>query len=261
MAKNDINLKISERSKPGKSSKKKRWDIYTNNKIELQKFIKIMEPYILGKNRQLQLINNFYETIQNKQMKDVLKDYHELMQYYNQSSHLLIIDENKLFVKIGWKPTIAQHVLANEENVRINTDDSNLIWYLAGIIDAEGSICMNERYTDHSSNYRFSPVVSLTNTNKKIIQCCCSTLKNNGIGYHVQVRINPDRNRIRWDIMVSGIKRVKSLTDLLNGKLTIKNRQNELLNKYCNLRLQNLFIKNDFGSSFKESVEALNKEN
>jgi hypothetical protein len=260
MKRYDINWKITERSKPSKSSKKKRWDLYIITKSEVIKFLNVMENYIYGKKKQLYLMKNFYDEIKNKQSKDILKDYHQIMMYYNQSSNILIVDENKLFEKLGFKLDFKHHEIANEENIKIETNSFNDLYYLAGIMDAEGTFYINKRNVNNSYD-RFIPFVSFVNTNKEIVKHCCSTLKNNNIGYHVQNRTAENRNRVRWDVSISGVSRTVKINELIKDKLIIKNRQSELMLKYSQLRLNDIMGKNEFGDSFKESIEVLNKEN
>ena len=259
MKKNNVNFKITERSKPSKSSKKKRWDLYLSNNEEIKKFISLMKNYINGKSLQLHLLSNYYEDNNYNNYEDKVNDYNELMKYYNQINNILIQDENKLFNKLGYIPEIKRHQFISEELKEIKTDTYKDIDYLSGIIDAEGSIYINKRQNKKRNTDRFTPWISITNTNKKIIECCCSTLKNCDIRYYIFCREN--RNRCRWDIIISGIKRTIKLSELLKNKLIIKNRQLDLIYEYCNSRLLDLVSDNQLGASFKESIEALNKEN
>lgn len=263
MKKNNINFKVSERSKPSKSSKKKRWDMYIMNQSEVLPFLDLMQEYIHGKKKQLFLMKNFFEETEKRARKysDIVDDYHQVMMYYNQISNILIVDENKLFQKLGFQLDFKHHDIANEENTKIETNDFfNDLYYVAGIIDAEGTIYINKRNVNNSMD-RYIPSIGFVNTNKEIVKQCCSVLKNNNIGYHVQSRTIEGRNRIRWDVSVTGVKRVEKLSALLIGKLIIKNRQIELIHKYCSFRLDDILSKNDLANSFKESIEVLNKEN
>lgn len=256
MKRNNVEFKISERSKPSKSSKKKRWDLYITNKDELNKFLSLMNNFIFGKNKQLELMRDFNTN------KDSNKDYNKEMQYINQTSYILIKDEKALFDKLKFIPEIMNHNMITEENSKIYYEENfNDIDYFCGIIDAEGTIGINKRQNKKCSTSRYTPFVSFVNTNKRIIEKCCSVLKSNNIGHHIHFRIPEKRNRGRWDIMVSGINRVKKISDLLKNKLIIKNRQIELLSKYCSLRIENMMSDNQFGESFKEAIESLNKEN
>jgi len=263
MKKNNVNFKITERSKPSKSSKKKRWDMYLLDGDEIRKFLILMEEYIHGKNFQLQLLKNFYDEnyLKLRSYSNIIKDYHELMMYYNQSSHILIKDEKKLFEKIGYTPQVLQHQMISDDNKKINYSDFNNIYYLSGIIDAEGTVYINRVDQKKYDGNRYIPSVSFTNTNKSIIEKCCSTLKNSEIGHYIYFRVPETRNRGRWDISISGVRRCKSVCELLKNKLVIKNRQIDLLYEYCEMRLNNLMDFNQFGDSFKESIESLNSEN
>jgi hypothetical protein len=261
MKKNGVNFAISERSKPSKSSKKKRWDMYLQGKDQVEIFLRLMQTHIFGKQMQLQLISNFYADISYKTYSDKIRDYHELMQYYNQSNEILIVDESKLFEKIGFVPKVQQHILVSKEASTIVPDSFNSLGYLCGIIDAEGSFYINLRDSKRSTLGRFIPWMSITNTNRRIISCCCSTLRNNNVSYHVQFRTTENRNRGRWDIVVSGVKRIHKLMPLIQHDLIIKNRQADLLYRYCSARLLDLVGENKLANSFKESIEALNKEN
>lgn len=255
MLKNNVMLNISERSKASKSSKKKRWDLYSTSREECSKFVKLMKPYVKGKDLQLNLMENFFED-----KHPNIQAYHKIMMYYNQTSHILIKDEKVLYEKLGFVPEVANHKFIAVENSEIVTDDFNDLDYFCGIMDAEGTVYMNQRDTkDNQTGTRFTPSISFTNTNKEIITKCCSTLKNNNIGCHIQFREN--RNRGRWDIIVSGVQRAKSLASLIKDRLIIKNRQSEMLYKYCNLRIENPKSLNDYGLTFKEAIELLNKEN
>lgn len=263
MKKNNINFKITERSKPSKSSKKKRWDMYIMDKDNIVRFLSLMEDYIHGKKKQVFLMKNFYDESSvrgNRKYADIVKDYHQVMKYYNQISNILIIDEDKLFEKLGFTLDFYHHEIYDETNDKIEVDSFSDLDYLAGIIDAEGTIYINKRNIKKSYD-RYVPFISFVNTNKEIVKKCCSVFKNNDIGFHVQSRKPSKRNRIRWDVSVTGVKRVHKLSSLLKGKLIIKNRQNDLIHKYCSLRLDDLLSKNTFASSFKESIESLNKEN
>lgn len=262
MKKNNIDFKISERSKPSKSSKKKRWDMYMMDRTNVFNFLSTMEDYVHGKKKQLFLMKNFYDESDQKKRKysDIVKDYQQVMMYYNQTSNLILINEEKLFEKLGFQLDFNHHEIINESNISVSFDSFNDINYLAGIIDAEGTVYINKRNMNNSYD-RFIPSISVVNTNKEIVKRCFSTLKNNGVGCHIQSRVNESRNRVRWDISVSGVKRVSLLSEMLKNRMVIKNRQVDIIHKYCSFRLNDLLSKNDLANSFKESIEALNKEN
>ena len=219
-----------------------------------------MKHRIFGKQKQLILFEQFYDDNREIKYEEKVEIYNKLMKYLNQTCYMLIKDDKILFDKIGFIPEEINHKRIDNESHIIECNTFDNIFYLCGILDAEGSIGMNHRLNRHRQNTdRFTPIISFTNTNKMIIEKCCSTLKNNNIGYHVQFRVSEERNRGRWDVMVSGIKRTKHLSDIIKDSLIIKKQQTELLNKYCDLRMQDMMGNNLIGSSYKEAIEALNK--
>lgn len=266
MQNNGIEFKIIERNKTSRKAKKKRWDMYIMNKSNIINFLSNMENYIHGKKNQLFLINNFYDEYSKKRKKynQIVKDYHGIMKFFNQTSNILILDKNKLIKKINDNDMnfdFVEYYNKDKKNDLIKINSFNDLDYISGLLDAEGTIYINKRKVKNKKYNRYIPFISIVNTNKKIIQNYCSTLKNNDIAFHVQSRINNKRNRVRWDIAVVGVKRVNNFSKLLKDRLIIKNRQIDLIHKYCSLRLKDVLSKNDIGQSFKEAIEALNKEN
>ncbi len=260
MKKKGIDFIISERSKASKSSKKKRWDMYIYDRIGISRFINLMKNRVHGKSKQLLLLQDFYNE-QSSGYDQKIKSYHNRMKYLNQTCHMIIKNNDLLWKKLGFVPDIVDHKMIDKDSSLIETGSFNNLEYLSGVIDAEGSVAINHRLNKHRANTdRFSPIISFTNTNKLIIEKCCSTLKNNNVGYHVQFRISEERNRGRWDVSIGGVKRTHILSFLLKDKVIIKRQQMELINNYCLLRLQNMMVKNSLGLSFKESIEALNKQ-
>ncbi len=261
MKKYDVEFIISEKSKTSKSSKKKRWDIYLQKEEDIKKFVCLMENYIYGKKKQLFLVKNFYEEIKQgkRSYKKIAKDYHQIMMYYNQMSNFVILDENAFWEKLGFDIGFRHHDLIDEENTNIVVTSFNDLHYFAGFIDAKAVISINKRNMNKSYD-RYVPEIKIRSMNKEIIQRCCSTCYNNSIGYYVEQKLDVRKNKVKWIISISGVKRIHKLCEILEDKLIIKNRQLDLIHKYCSLRLKDLLSKNDFASSFKESIDALNKE-
>lgn len=249
--KNNINAKVSEKSNPSKSSKKKRWDIYLNTE-ETHKAILLLEELIYGKKNQLNLIKEYFD---NK--KDSCDIYHQKMQYLNQTNNILIIDDEILKIKLGFDFE-KNHLNHIDNNSKINKTEFCDLYYLSGILDAEGTIGINQR--ENRNTDRFTPTISLVNTNKEIITRCYSTLLNLGIGCHISTRDNMKRNRVRWDLLISGVKRCRDLSENLKDKLVIKRQQNELLNLYCYHRLDNPKSINEMGYEYKMAIQKLNSE-
>lgn len=253
LRKNGLDPKISERSKPSKSSKKKRWDIYLSGE-NTYKAVILLENYIYGKKNQTGLIKEYVE---NKKYECDI--YHQKMQYLNQTNNIIIIDDNILKEKLGFEFE-KNHLNHIDDNSKINKTDFCDAYYLSGIIDAEGTIGMNQIQRHNANTDRFTPVISLVNTNKEIITRCYSTLLNLGIGCHISTRDNMKRNRVRWDLLISGVKRCKDLSEILRDKLIVKKQQNELLNLYCYHRLDNPKSINEIGYEYKMAIQKLNSE-
>jgi hypothetical protein len=259
MEKNSIQFKISERSKPSKSSKKKRWDMFIlEDDKNILKFVNLMKNKILGKEKQLFLVEEFLFNLKNKQ-----DFYEKMMKYLNQTCYMFINDDEKLWEKLGFVPDMIDHKKIDKDYHIVEINDFNNLDYLAGLLDADGIISMNTRYNKHSKQIdrdRYIPIISFTNTNKKIINNVCSTLKNNKIGYHVQFKIDEQRNRGKWNIQTSGIKRVLHLSNFLKNKLIIKKQQMDLINSYCKLKFEDVIGNNSsVGLSYKDAIDVLNK--
>jgi hypothetical protein len=248
---NGIVAKVNNGRKTSKSSKKIRWDIFIHQSDEAIKAAELLSPYINGKIRQLDLIKEYAKERSNT------KEYDKLMQFLNQTSNVLIKDLEVLKQKVD---IVGEVNMPTEENVKILKDDFNNISYLTGIIDGEGTVGINKRENKHRNSDRYTPLISLVNTNKEIINKCYSTIINNGIGCHISTRINTKRNRVRWDLLVSGTKRVKNLAQLLMKDSVIKRQQIELIFDYCNQRLHEPKSINDIGEAYKTGIQKLNRE-
>lgn len=253
---NGIEAKISERSQPSKSSKKKRWDVYVHQADEAIKAANFLIPYVWGKRKQLELIIEYSKNRKNTYI------YHKEMQFLNQTSNILVINDEILWQKIGYKMDQKKHENPNDQNVRIDLiSDYNDMDYLAGLLDADGTVGMGQRENKGKYTDRFTPHMAVINTNKEIVNRAYSTIRNNEIGCFVSTRIPTTRNRIRWDLLVSGVKRVKRLAYFIKDRLQIKRQQAELLYLYCCEREKAPKSPvNDTGYQCKMAIEALNKE-
>jgi hypothetical protein len=247
-----IEAKINERSKPSKSSKKKRWDVFINQAEECIKFCKLMKPYIKGKTKQLDLILE-YESIRKN-----TKQFHKRMMFLNQTNNILVLTKDKLIEKLGFVPP-DEWVFEeyNGDNAKIGHSDFNNLYYLAGIIDAEGTININQRKNKHRNTDRFTPSVGIVNTNKEICKLVLSTIKLNNIGCHVQTRVPTNRNRIRWDLCIGGVNRVFSFGNIMIDKVRVKHKQLELLLSYAGERTVSPKSVNLTGYVTKMAIQSL----
>jgi len=245
-----IDAKINERSKPGKSSKKKRWDVFINQAEESFKFCELMKPYIRGKSKQLELIQEY------QNIRKSAQEFHRKMQFLNQSNNILIIDKSKFLEKLGFDIQEWKYEIYDTNNDKLNQTDFSNTDYIAGLFDAEGCVNINMRKNKSCNTDRFIPQIMFTNTNKVIIENFYSAMKNNQIGCHITSRIPTERNRIRWDLIVSGLSRTKKVCDLLVDKSRIKNKQIELMLAYLNERLLDPKSINTTGYNVKMAIQS-----
>jgi hypothetical protein len=213
-----------------------------------------MKPYIHGKSNQLELISEY---------KHVRKDaytFRERMMFLNQTSNILIIDDSKLMTKLNFDIksdwVYNKYDSMNDKLAQNNFNDLN---YMAGLFDAEGTVNINMRNNKTGNTDRFIPQILFTNTNKIIAENYYSAIRNNLIGCHVTSRIPKERNRIRWDLMVSGLSRTKKVCDLLICKTKIKHKQLELMLSYVSERLSDQKSINTTGYNAKMAIQSLRK--
>ena len=249
---NGIEAKLTERAFPSKTKKRKRvrWDIFINQAEEAHKASELLVKYSQGKNKQMLLIQRYMKKRKNA------KRFYKIMKFLNQTNNIIIYDKNILEEKIGMKINYNKIVTAEDKNnLIIKTNDFNEVEYLAGVFDAEGNVGINKRKNKHRNSERYTPILSIVNTNKKIVIAICSVLKNNNIGFHIQQR--QGRNRARWDISVSGIKRTLTLLNLIGNKLISKREQADILHSYVIERLKDPYCINDIGFAYKKAIESL----
>lgn len=257
---NDLGMKIeeNEREKPSKSSKKKRWDIFLRHENQIQVFIKYVSPFIVGKQKQIDVIKKWYNN------KD--ENTKEKLMFVNQLHNIVILKEKKEKLKQKLKT----NTLDKYEDINILNEDIdghivpyefNDLYYAAGLIDGDG--CLNLNYKpqkNYKTDYRYTPQILLINTNKKIIEAYISVLKNNSIGYYISFRTaSKTTNRRRWDITISGVKRCEKFLSMIYDKLKTKEEQAKLLLEYCHFRLEKPKSINDIGFECKNALETMRK--
>lgn len=248
-----VQAKINERSQPSKSSKKKRWDVFINQAEEVFNFCTLMKPYVFGKQKQLSLIEDY------KQQRKDAKDYHKKMMFLNQTSNIVTVNGQKLIDKLGFIPSEEYEEYNSQEtkNTKIDKTTFNNIHYVAGVIDAEGTINIHMRKNKHRNTDRFTPQIILVNTNKIICSNALSTFDNNNIGCHVQMRIPTERNRLRWDLSINGLGRVHKACKILIDKLRIKHKQCEIMLSYVSDIINEPKSINTTGYDVKMAIQSL----
>lgn len=252
LSKLGIKAGMHYREKPSKSSKKPRWDIFLRHEYQIKPFLQHVMPYVYGKQKQLQLINEWY---QNK------RDISEKIRFANQVNHIVISRPETVKEKLKTDDLnkYSDISLLNDDDgyIREYSDFSN--WgYVAGLVDGDGCFNMHFRASKRSQIGRYTPQVMLINTNKEIIRRYCSVLGNNNIGYHISFRVaGKTTNRRRWDILVSGIKRCENICQHLYPYLETKKEQCNLLFQYCKHRLLNPKKLNEIGFECKKALESM----
>ena len=254
----NINIGINKREKPSKSRKKKRWDIFLRHENQIKPFLYNIKDFIYGKQKQLDIIQEWYCNKDNK------IDYSDKIKFANQINNIIIsCDKRDYILKKLNTNTLHKYldiqVLDEDDGIILPYQNFNEKYYISGLLDGDGCFVLNARNT--KTNVRYTPKVSLINTNKEIIKRYCSFLKYNNIGYHISFRVaNKTTNRRRWDIIVSGVKRCEKLCSLLNNSLVTKKEQCNLLLQYCKFRLLNEKSKNnEIGLECKKALEGMKK--
>ncbi len=250
----NIDLGMNFREKPSKSSKKPRWDIFLRHQHQIIPFIEHIGPFIVGKQFQLQMVQDWY----NEPFDGIKKK----IQFANQVNNKIVSNPTKVMEKLGVKKlNIYDDILVlTDEDSYILTNTFNDMDYLAGLLDGEGTINMHYRASKRSSLGRYTPQIIFNNTDKIIVKYYCSTLANSNIPYHVSFRqAGTTSNRRRWDIVVSGVKRCERLSGLLVDKLEIKKEQCNLLLQYCKHRLMSPKSINELGKETKTALEGMRK--
>jgi len=241
-----VEAKINIRKKTPKT--KKRWDLFINQADHAIRAAEVLLPYVFGKRKQLLLMLEYANHRKNAQ------DFHKRMRYLNQTNNILIKDDEILWKKLGFIYD-KQHENINDQTQLVITDNFDDLHYLAGVIDAEGCINMHRRHG--KCRERFTPQILINNTNKKIISKTVSAIQKMNIGCYVNFRVFQNRNRGRWDVISSGVKRVKTFSQKILEFTFIKKEQLKMINLYCEERLLSPKSLNSSGQNYKSAIEAL----
>jgi hypothetical protein len=137
------------------------------------------------------------------------------------------------------------------------------LYWLAGIIDGEGTIRIVERYASSVvKRYdRYVPEISLTNTSQKMIDEILNLSKTFNFSAYIYKR--KGTNRYRFDITISGVKRLQNFIPLIIDKIIAKKEQIELLDKYLHFRINNYKKEQNYiiDKEFKDKISQLNQTN
>lgn len=243
LKRNNIEVRISERSKPSKSSKKKRWDLFSEGEAAIQ-LAQFLSNYVFGKREQLEFI------IKNKDKCE--------LQYLNQTNNILILNNVKLFEKIRIKKY--DHETINESTKRINVNNFCDLDWLCGVTDAVGVFEINSRDKKGKDAAKFTPRFFIKHHNKKIMNNVASSLKQYKIGYHISFKVSESQNCGKWILEIAGLKRIKFLLFYILDKLIIKKEHANLLNLYVHRRLkEDPKSIDELGYSTKSALESMGK--
>ena len=237
-----INASINDSEKPSKSSKKPRWNITLKDKDQIKLFIKHLRPFIKTKILQLDLVDEWYNTNDEK-IKDKIKFVNEF--------------KDKIYLNQVEKKYPDIPVLNDEDGI-ITYGTFLDLDYLAGLLDGDGNIKLDCQIKRREVKY--IPQVLFINTNKVTVNNYCSILKNINVGHKINFRRSGKiTKRRRWDITVLGIKRCCNFLEQVKDRLEIRREQANLLLQYCKHRLMTPIKEDNLGFDCKKSLENMQK--
>lgn len=114
--------------------------------------------------------------------------------------------------------------------------------YLAGLIDGEGTVTISVRKSKSKPGVMGSPLTPLiiiTNTNKELIDHLRTTLH----GSTLKTQHRTGHCKDVWALQVARLLDVKALLEQITPYLFLKRRQAELLLEFCNLRLEDKWMR------------------
>lgn len=130
------------------------------------------------------------------------------------------------------------------ENTSLQEDDqqeSSLLkerklgWF-AGIIDGEGTITIRVKERKNQSTL-LTPVISMVNTNKLLIDTFIEILKEYEIPHWVTYYEGTNNWKEKWAVQISGIKRCQKALPIFKDYLVSKKELAEIVLDWCNNRI------------------------
>lgn len=115
--------------------------------------------------------------------------------------------------------------------------------YLAGLLDGEGTITISVRKNKADplkGGSPITPLITITNTNKELIDHLHAILNGSTIKTHGRLGIG---DKDVWVLQIARILDVKALLEQIAPYLFVKKRQAGLLLEFCNLRLQDKWMR------------------
>ena len=134
----------------------------------------------------------------------------------------------------------------------------NVISWLAGFVDGEGSIGFDKATSKKDLHY---PTITITNTHLPTIERIATILSTCGIRFWVST---PNHRNSKWKsyrvVVIRGLRRVKPFLELIIPYLYTKKEQALKVLEFANYRLS-LPPKAPYGDKEKEMIAALRKLN
>jgi len=149
----------------------------------------------------------------------------------------------------------------NSEKSKIDNqqESSDLIKdlsWLGGILDGEGTLTL--RFHNRKNKTPIvTPVVSVVNTDEKIINEIMRIYKENNIAYWVSARKATKNWKKTWSLQTVGLKRCSRFVNLIEEYLIGKRENAEIIKRFCNKRLDDTTGKHRRPYYDKEDYEML----
>ena len=110
------------------------------------------------------------------------------------------------------------------------------IGYLLGIIDGEGTISLAKCKGYKKGTFKISPLISITNTDKRITDLCINALNLINIPHFITSSQKTKSNKIIYKIIIGGLKRVDKFIKQINGYYFAKGDRLEIVRKFIDSR-------------------------
>jgi len=222
----DVEVKVSERSRPSKSSKKSRWDLYISDRKNCIKTAAIMSGHSIVKKNQFDVI------LKLEHKKSGISD-------------KMNFEKAKNYYPIG------------SDSKEISTNDFNdKLWFI-GMFDALYEIGVEHRQSKDRDRDEIKPYLKIEHTNKFLIEQVCSYLKNNKISYHI--KCIDGKERLKWHVLTSGIFRVKNFIENIREYSILKQEALDTMYFFIMDVIIGKKSNDDFKYSFKKTIDSISK--
>lgn len=123
----------------------------------------------------------------------------------------------------------------NPEDVTIGDQAGKRVAWLAGFIDADGSIGLHRQANRGNVNY--VPSISMVTSCFKTSQHLASLLDEIGIGHYITKRVPPNKTwSAVWVIEVRGMLRAIKLLPIISDYLVTKKDEADIVNQFISYR-------------------------